>query len=78
MVNSEPEIIKVCLKGAERGAIFSRDLDGMALRVTVIQCHCMLSLNMSVTLLPFEYQTVLHLYHDFTTTHVIENRNHNF
>ena len=30
MVNSESEIIKVCLKGAERGAIFFRDLDGMA------------------------------------------------
>ena len=32
IVNSESEIIKDCLKGAERGAIFSRDLDGMAWR----------------------------------------------
>ena len=33
MVNSESEIIRVYLKGAERGAIFSRDLEGMAWRV---------------------------------------------
>ena len=33
MVKSESEIIKVCLKGAERGVIFSKDLDGMAMRL---------------------------------------------